>query len=43
MGSTSTSYKKNGWKIGTVGKAYHGVEIKLDDIDQESGEGEVRS
>ena len=40
-GTTSTTYKENCWKIGTVGKPFDGVEVKLANPDPKSGEGEV--
>ena len=34
-------YRENGWKIGTVGKAFDGVEVKVIDADPLTGIGEV--
>ena len=40
-GTTSTKYKEHGWKVGTVGKAFDGVEVKVTNADPLSGVGEV--
>ena len=41
-GTTSTVYKENGWKVGTVGKAFDGIEVKVNDADPFTGIGEVQ-
>ena len=40
-GTTSTTYRENCWKIGTVGKPFDAIEVKLANPDPQSGEGEV--
>lgn len=40
-GTTSTIYKEDGWKVGTVGKPFDGIEVKVTDADLITGIGEV--
>ena len=40
-GTTSTNLRKGCYKLGTVGKPFLGVELKLDSVDPTTGDGEV--
>ena len=42
-GTTSTKFDRDSYKLGTVGKPYLGVELKLDSVDPTTGDGEVCS
>lgn len=40
-GTTSTPFIPGSHKIGSVGKPFRGMEIRLDHVDPKTGEGEV--
>ena len=40
-GTTMNSFGKDCYKLGTVGKPFLGVEVKLDGINPTTGDGEV--
>lgn len=39
--TTTTRFLPDYWKLGSVGKAFVGMEMKLDNPDPKTGEGEV--